>query len=196
MMTKKDDVKNVKHISKQVLESSSRKTIALTVNGKQYNLRFGDDVEPWESPAYDVYPWDTLAHTLRERLGLTGTKVACDNGACGSCTVLMNGNPILSCSTLTVDCDGQAITTIEGLGNPVTGELHPIQQAFIDHHGAQCGFCIPGMILSSKALLDRHPHPTEEEVKEGLSGNLCRCGNYSLILKSVMAAAETIRRKG
>jgi len=177
-------------------ETGSWKTIKLKINGKGYNLRFGDDVEPWESPAYDVYPWDTLAHTLRERLGLTGTKVACDNGACGSCTVLMNGNPILSCSTLTVDCDGQAITTIEGLGNPVTGELHPIQQAFIDHHGAQCGFCIPGMILSSKALLDRHPHPTEEEVKEGLSGNLCRCGNYSLILKSVMAAAETIRRKG
>ena len=173
-----------------------RKTIKLTVNGKQYNLRFGDDVEPWESPAYDVYPWDTLATTLRERLGLTGTKVACDNGACGSCTVLMNGRAILSCSTLTADCDGNEITTIEGLGNPVTGELHPIQQAFVDYHGAQCGFCIPGMILSSKAFLDKNPNPTEEEVKEGLSGNLCRCGNYGLILKSIMEAAKAIKQKG
>jgi carbon-monoxide dehydrogenase small subunit len=171
-------------------------TIRLKVNGKQHDLRFGDDVEPWETAAYDVYPWDTLAHTLRERLGLTGTKVACDNGACGSCTVLMDGKPVLACSILTVDCDGKEITTIEGLSDPVTGELHPIQQAFIDHHGVQCGFCIPGMILSSKALLDKIADPTEEEVKEGLSGNLCRCGNYSLIIKSVMEAAKIIRGKG
>jgi len=196
MMTEKDEAKAGKHLPKQDLEPSSRKIITLTINGKRYHLRFGDDMEPWESPAYDVYPWDTLAHTLRETLGLTGTKVACDNGACGSCTVLMNGKPILSCSTLTADCDGNEITTIEGLGDPVTGKLHPIQQAFVDHHGVQCGFCIPGMILSTKALLDKNPNPTEEEVKEELSGNLCRCGNYSLILKSVMEAAETIRRKG
>jgi carbon-monoxide dehydrogenase small subunit len=190
MMTKKDDPKARNE------EPSSRKTIVLTVNGKRYNLRFGDDVEPWESPAYDVYPWDTLSHTLREKLGLTGIKVACDNGACGSCTVLMNGRPILSCSILTADCDGKEIITIEGLSDAVTGELHPIQQAFVDHHGVQCGFCIPGMILSSKALLDKNPNPTEEEVKEGLSGNLCRCGNYSLILKSVMEAAKAINQKG
>jgi aerobic carbon-monoxide dehydrogenase small subunit len=177
-------------------ETGSWKTIKLKINGKEYNLRFGDNVDPWESPAYDVYPWDTLAHTLREKLGLTGTKIACNSGACGSCTVLMDGKAILSCSTLTVDCDGNEITTIEGLGDPVTGELHPIQQAFVDHHGAQCGFCIPGMIMSSKELLDRHPDPTEEEVKQRLAGNLCRCGNYSLILKSVMVAAEAIRRKG
>lgn len=177
-------------------EAGAQKLLKLRVNGRKYNLRFGDEVEPWESPAYDVYPWDTLAHTLREKLGLTGTKVACDNGACGSCTVLMDGKPILSCSILTADCDGREITTIEGLGDPVTGELHPIQQAFIDNHGIQCGFCIPGMILSSKALLDKNPDPTEDEIKEGLSGNLCRCGNYSLILKSVMEAAKAVKQKG
>ena len=171
-------------------------TISLKVNGKQHTLRFGDDVEPWESPAYDVYPWDTLVHTLREGLGLTGTKVACDNGACGSCTVLLDEKPILACSTLTADCDGREVTTIEGLGDPAAGELHPIQQAFVDYHGIQCGFCIPGMILSSKALLDRNPDPTTEEVKEGLSGNLCRCGNYSLQIKSVIEAAKIIREKG
>jgi len=195
-MARKDETKRSSEIPKQAAVPLSARVIRLTVNGKQYNLRFGDDVEPWESPAYDVYPWDTLAYTLRERLGLTGTKVACDNGACGSCTVLMNGRAILSCSTLTADCDGKEIITIEGLANPVTGELHPIQQAFVDHHGVQCGFCIPGMILSSKALLDNNPDPTEEEIKEGLSGNLCRCGNYSLILKSVLEAAKAINRKG
>ena len=195
-MARKDETKRSSEIPKQAAVPLSARVIRLTVNGKQYNLRFGDDVEPWESPAYDVYPWDTLAYTLRERLGLTGTKVACDNGACGSCTVLMNGRAILSCSTLTADCDGKEIITIEGLADPVTGALHPLQQAFVDHHGVQCGFCIPGMILSSKALLDKNPDPTEEEIKEGLSGNLCRCGNYSLILKSVLEAAKAINRKG
>lgn len=176
--------------------SDQPETILLKVNGRQYDLTFGEDVEPWESHAYDVYPWDTLSHTLREKLGLTGTKVACDNGACGSCTVLMDGKPVLSCSTLTADCDGKEITTIEGLSDPVTGEFHPVQQAFIDHHGIQCGYCIPGMILTSKALLDKNPDPTEKEIKEGLSGNICRCGNYSLILKSVLEAAKMIREKG
>ena len=171
-----------------------RKMITLTVNGTLHHLTFGDDVEPWDSPAYDVYPWDTLAYTLREKLGLTGTKVACDAGACGSCTVLMNGRQVLSCSTLTADCDGKEIVTIEGLGDLVTGELHPIQQAFVDYHGIQCGFCIPGMIMSSKALLDQNPNPTEEEVKEGLSGNLCRCGNYNLIIKSVMEASKKLKQ--
>lgn len=153
-------------------------------------------MEPWETGAYDVYPWDTLAHTLRGRLGLTGTKVACDNGACGSCTVLLNGTPVLACSTLTADCNGKEVTTIEGLSDPETGQLHPIQQAFIDNHGIQCGFCIPGMILSSKALLKRNPDPTEEEIKEGLSGNLCRCGNYSNQIRAVIEAARMLREKG
>jgi len=172
------------------------KLIKLTINGRLYRLRFGEDVEPWEMPSYDVYPWDTLAYTLREKLGRTGTKVACNSGACGSCTVLMNGTPILSCSTLTVDCDGKEIITIEGLADPATGELHPLQKAFIENHGVQCGFCVPGMILSAKALLDKNPNPTENDIKEGLSGNLCRCGNYNLILKSIMEAAKIINKKG
>lgn len=178
-----------------VSDNSNDKLITLIVNGKKYHLRFGEDIDPWESSAYDVYPWDTLVYTLREKLGLTGTKVACDSGACGSCTVLLNGRPILSCSTLTADCDGQEIVTIEGLANPLTGELHPLQKAFIEFHGIQCGFCIPGMILSAKALLDRNPNPTEQEVKEGLSGNLCRCGNYNLILKSIMEASKRMNKK-
>lgn len=174
---------------------SQNRIINLIVNGKRYKLRFGDDIDPWESSAYDVYPWDTLAYTLREKLGLTGTKIACDNGACGSCTVLINGRPILSCSTLAVDCDGKEIITIEGLVNPITGELHPLQKSFIDNHGIQCGFCIPGMILSAKALLDNNPEPSEEEIKESLSGNLCRCGNYNLIIKSVKEASRLIKQK-
>lgn len=177
-----------------VVSNYHKEFINLIVNGKKYYLRFGDDIDPWDSLAYDVYPWDTLAYTLREKLGLTGTKVACDSGACGSCTILMDGRPILSCSTLTVDCDGKEIITIEGLANPSTGELHPIQKAFIDNHGVQCGFCIPGMILSAKALLDKNPNPTEEEIKEGLSGNICRCGNYRLILKSVLEASKKINQ--
>ncbi len=175
--------------SPSTAEARPSETIRLVVNGKPYVLRWGDDVAPWETPAYDVYPWHMLAHTLRETLGLTGTKVACNGGACGSCTVLVNGRPVLSCSTLTLTCDGDEITTIEGLGDPVTGRLHPVQQSFIDHHGPQCGFCIPGMIMSSTALLERVPEPTEVQVKEALAGNLCRCGNYRLILKSVMEAA-------
>jgi carbon-monoxide dehydrogenase small subunit len=167
--------------------------IKLTVNDKAHILTFGEDVEPWESSSYDVYPWDTLAYTLREKLGLTGTKVACDTGACGSCTVLLDKRPVLSCTMLTADCDGKEILTIEGLGDPERGTLDPVQKAFISHHGIQCGFCIPGMIMSAKALLEDNPNPTEEEVKEGLSGNLCRCGNYGLIIESVMEAAKLIR---
>jgi carbon-monoxide dehydrogenase small subunit len=170
------------------------RTITLIVNGKRCTLRCGSDVQPWGTPAYDVYPWHTLAHTLRECLGLTGTKVACNSGACGTCTVLRDGKPIMSCSTLTVACDGAQITTIEGLADPQTGELHPIQQAFVDHHGAQCGFCIPGMIMSASALLDSTPEPTAEDVKHGMCGNLCRCGNYRLILESVLEAARTMRQ--
>lgn len=175
------------------LNAAASRVVTLTVNGKTVRLRCGSDVEPWETPAYDVYPWHTLAHTLRETLGLTGTKVACNSGACGSCTVLRDGKPIMSCSTLTVACDGAQITTIEGLVDPKTGELHPIQQAFVDHHGAQCGFCIPGMIMSATALLERTPDPSPEEVKQGMCGNLCRCANYQLILKSVLEAAKTMR---
>ena len=139
---------------------------------------------------YEVMPWHTLAQTLRETLGLTGTKLGCNNGECGACTVIMNGKPILSCSTLTIECDGKEITTIEGLGDPILGKLHPLQQAFIDNDGLQCGFCTPGMIMQAKSLLDKTPNPTEQQVKEGLSGNLCRCGSYKKIVESVLAAAS------
>jgi carbon-monoxide dehydrogenase small subunit len=170
-------------------------TIELTVNGKQYILTTGDDIEPWESLSYDVYPWDTLLHTLREKLGLTGTKSSCESGACGACSVLINGKLALSCLVLTVDCDGKEITTIEGLSDPVTGKLHPIQEAFVENNGAQCGFCTPGMIIATKALLDENHDPTEEDIKWALSGNICRCGNYNLITKSVLAAAEKMREE-
>jgi carbon-monoxide dehydrogenase small subunit len=172
----------------------SRDTIKLTVNGKKYELTFGDDIEPWESLAYDVYPWDMLIHTLREKLGLTGTKLSCDRGACGTCSVLIDGKLALSCMVLTADCDGKEITTIEGLSDPVSGELHPIQEAFIENNAAQCGFCTPGMVMATKALLDKNPSPTREDIKWGLAGNICRCGNYNLITKSVLAAAEKLRK--
>jgi aerobic carbon-monoxide dehydrogenase small subunit len=158
-------------------------TIKLIVNGELVELLIGHHVEPSE----------TLVHTLRETLGLTGTKTGCNLGECGACTVLMDGKPILSCTTLTVECDGKEITTIEGLGDPIGGKLHPLQQAFIDHDGMQCGFCTPGMIMQAKALLDRNPDPTEQQVKEGLSGNLCRCGSYKKIVESVLAAASAMR---
>ncbi len=150
------------------------------VNGKSVKLDMG----------HEVMPWHTLAQTLRETLGLTGTKIGCNNGECGACTVIMNGKPILSCSTLTVECDGNEITTIEGLGDPIMGKLHPLQKAFIDHDGLQCGFCTPGMIMQAKSLLDKIPNPTEKQVKEGLSGNLCRCGSYKKIVESVLAAVS------
>jgi carbon-monoxide dehydrogenase small subunit len=168
-------------------------TIKLTINGEKHELTFGDDVEPWETHAYDVYPWDVLVDTLRKKLGLTGTKHSCDRGACGTCSVLINGKLALSCQTLTADCDGKEIVTIEGLVDPVLGKLHPIQQAFMENNGAQCGFCTPGMILASKALLDRNPTPSKEDIKKALAGNICRCGNYNLITRSVLAAAELMR---
>ncbi|HTY62565.1 MAG TPA: (2Fe-2S)-binding protein [Acidobacteriota bacterium] len=174
-------------------KKESVETIKLTINGTHYELTTGDDIEPWESLSYDVYPWDKLLHTLREKLGLTGTKSSCDRGACGACSVLIDGRLALSCLVLTVDCNGKEITTIEGLSDPVTGKLHPVQEAFIENNAAQCGFCTPGMIIATKALLDRNPDPAEKDVKWALAGNICRCGNYSLISQSVMAAAEKMR---
>ena len=165
--------------------------INLAVNGKKYKLTFGDDIEPWDVNAYDVYPWHMLAWTLRYKLGLKGLKLGCNRGACGTCTVIMDGRLILSCMTLTAQCDGSEITTIEGLGTPTN--LHPIQQAFVENHGSQCGFCAPGMIMATKALLDKNPDPTAEDVKRGLAGNICRCGNYHFITRSVLAAAEKLK---
>ena len=153
------------------------------MNGQPYELEVGNQPD-------EVDPSHTLAHTLREMLGLTGTKVGCDQGACGACTVLIEGKPVLSCMTLTVECDGKSITTIEGLEDPKTGKLDPLQQAFIDHTAFQCGFCTPGIIMSAKALLDENPSPTEQEVKEALSGNYCRCISHYYVLEAVMAAAK------
>ncbi len=163
---------------------TSPQTVKFRVNGKPFELLLG----------YQVTEWDTLAETLRKTLGLTGTKIGCDSGECGACTVIMNGQSVLSCTTLTVECDGKDITTIEGLRDPVTGKLHALQQAFIDHDGMQCGFCTPGMIMQAKVLLDKNPSPTEKQVKEALSGNLCRCGSYQKIVGSVLAAASLIKR--
>jgi len=157
--------------------------VALTVNGEPVELTVG----------FQVQPWHTLARTLREALGLTGTKVGCNLGECGACTVIMNGKPILSCMTLTVECGGGEITTIEGVGDPIVGDLHPVQKAFIEHDGLQCGFCTPGMILQAISLLDKIPVPTAQQVKEALSGNLCRCGSYDKIVESVLAASKAIK---
>ncbi|MFZ4858996.1 MAG: (2Fe-2S)-binding protein [Desulfuromonadaceae bacterium] len=156
--------------------------ISLLVNAQPVEFEIG-------SLPHQVAPSHSLAHTLRETLGLTGTKVTCDNGACGSCTVLIDGTAILSCMTLTVECQGRSIITIEGLADGTSGRLDPLQQSFIDHTAFQCGFCTPGMILSARALLNEKPSPREEEVKDALSGNFCRCISHYQVLRAVMAVA-------
>lgn len=130
----------------------------------------------------------TLLSFLREDLNLTGTKEGCGAGECGACTVIMDGKPVNSCLVLAVEADGRDILTIEGLSGE--GKLHPIQEAFVKHQGVQCGFCTPGMIMSAKALLDRNPHPSEEEIKEAISGNLCRCTGYEPIIKAIKDVAR------
>ena len=137
---------------------------------------------------------NTLADTLRDNLGLTGTKIMCNEGECGACTVLIDGKPVLSCLTLAIECQGKDILTIEGLADTGTGELHPLQKAFIEHSGMQCGICTPGMIMTAKALLAENPEPTTDEVREALAGNLCRCGNYNRITESVLAAGEMMKK--
>ncbi|HEY3066046.1 MAG TPA: (2Fe-2S)-binding protein [Methylomirabilota bacterium] len=130
----------------------------------------------------------TLADFLREDLALTGTHVGCEHGVCGACTVLLHGEPVRSCLLLAVQAEDTEITTIEGLAD---GEqLHPLQQAFWDHHGLQCGFCTPGILLTAKAFLEECPHPTDDEIREALSGNLCRCTGYHFIVEAIRAAAE------
>jgi carbon-monoxide dehydrogenase small subunit len=160
--------------------TAQKQNIRLTVNGKPYELMVGKDVTPDH----------TLAYTLRETLGYTGTKIACDHGSCGACTVLVDGEAVLSCMTLTVECDGKNITTIEGLENTKTGELHPLQQSFIDNTAFQCGFCTPGTIMSAKALLDKNPSPAEEDIKKELAGHYCRCGSQYLVIKAIRAVVE------
>lgn len=137
----------------------------------------------------DVEPRTLLVHHIREALGLTGTNVGCDTSSCGACTVHVNGESVKSCTMLAVQADGAEITTIEGLATD--GQLHPMQQAFMENHGLQCGFCTPGMVMAAVSLLQENPSPSEEEVRIGLEGNLCRCTGYHNIVKSVLAAAGT-----
>lgn len=158
-----------------------KKEIAkFTVNGRPYELLIGTNL--------------TLAELLRDHLDLTGTKCACGVGECGSCTVLVDGKPALSCSTLAIAVREKDIITIEGLAKGTT--LHPLQQAFIDSGAIQCGFCTPGMILTAKSLLEENPNPTRLDVKEGLGGNLCRCTGYVKIIDAVLTAAGTMRKGG
>jgi carbon-monoxide dehydrogenase small subunit len=151
-----------------------RHKIHLTVNGEPHDLL--------------VESRQTLVNIIRYELGLTGTKKGCDAGDCGSCTIILNGKPVNSCLILGVEADGSDILTIEGLQKG--DELHPIQKAFINHGAVQCGFCTPGMILSAKALLDLSPHPTEEEIKLAISGNLCRCTGYKKIIEAIKSLGE------
>ncbi len=157
--------------------------VALRVNGAAHQVL--------------VAPERTLLEVLREDLGLTGAKEGCGVGACGTCTVLLDGSPVRSCLTLACEAEGCEILTIEGLADTwpgrAEGELHPIQEAFVAHHGIQCGFCTPGMILSAKALLHEVPEPTEAEVRGALSGQVCRCTGYAKIVESVLAAARALQ---
>lgn len=138
-----------------------------------------------------VEPRMTLRDVLRESLGLTGTKNGCSLGNCGSCTVLLDGKPVVSCLLLALEAQGKEILTIEGLSE--NGQLHPVQQAFIDHSALQCGFCTPGMVLSAKALLDNNPNPTEDEIKEAISGNLCRCTGYVDIVEAISDVSKELK---
>jgi carbon-monoxide dehydrogenase small subunit len=136
----------------------------------------------------DVEPRTLLVHYLREQLELTGTNVGCDTSSCGACTVHLNGEAVKSCTILAVQADGTSVKTIEGMST--NGEMHPMQQAFMENHGLQCGYCTPGMVMAAVGLLNENPSPTEDEVRFGLEGNLCRCTGYHNIVKSVLAAAK------
>ncbi len=138
----------------------------------------------------DVEPRTLLVHYIRDLLGLTGTNVGCDTSSCGACTILMNGESVKSCTVLAVQADGKELTTIEGMASD--SGLHPIQKAFQENHGLQCGYCTPGMIMATASFLKENPKPTEAEVREALEGNLCRCTGYHNIVKSVLAAAEAM----
>jgi carbon-monoxide dehydrogenase small subunit len=150
------------------------RNVTLTVNGARREL--------------ELEPRELLVYVLRDRLALTGTNVGCDTSSCGACTVLVDGEAVKSCTILGVQADGTEITTIEGLA--ADGELHPIQQAFHEQHALQCGFCTPGMVLTTVSLLEDNPSPSEDEVRKALEGNLCRCTGYQNIVKAVQAVAE------
>ncbi|MCS7198583.1 MAG: (2Fe-2S)-binding protein [Candidatus Bipolaricaulota bacterium] len=164
---------------KIVVRGPGKTSVTLIVNGETHEVL--------------VEPRRTLLDALRKDLGLTGAKKACDEGTCGACTVLLEGKPIYACMALALECDGRTIETIEGLARDA--KLHPIQEAFIEEDALQCGFCTPGQIMSVKALLDENPHPTLEDVKRAVSGNLCRCGAYPKIFKAALRAAELLRSR-
>ncbi|AFM21964.1 aerobic-type carbon monoxide dehydrogenase, small subunit CoxS/CutS-like protein [Acetomicrobium mobile DSM 13181] len=148
--------------------------VTITVNGTKHRLTVG--------------PKERLLDTLRERLHLTGTKEGCGVGECGACTVILDGEAVHSCMVLTAQVDGSEVLTVEGL--EVDGRLHPLQEAFIKHHAVQCGFCTPGMLMSAKALLDKNPNPTREEIKTAIEGNLCRCTGYEQIIEAIESVAK------
>ncbi len=150
------------------------KRVSMTVNGVRHEA--------------DVESRTLLVHFIREQLELTGTNVGCDTSSCGACTILMNGQSVKSCTVLAVQADGAAVTTVEGLAS--NGDWHPVQKAFHENHGLQCGFCTPGMMMAAVGYLDENPAPTEEEVRLALEGNLCRCTGYHNIVKAVLAAAD------
>ncbi|MDE2719570.1 2Fe-2S iron-sulfur cluster-binding protein [Candidatus Palauibacter polyketidifaciens] len=150
------------------------KRISMTVNGVRHEA--------------DVEPRTLLVHFVREQLELTGTNVGCDTSSCGACTILMNGQSVKSCTVLAVQADGADVTTVEGLAS--NGDWHPVQKAFHENHGLQCGFCTPGMMMAAVGYLDENPAPTEDEVRLALEGNLCRCTGYHNIVKAVLAAAD------
>lgn len=156
-----------------------KQEMTFNVNGEQYIVRV------------DIHR--TLLEVLRETLGLTGTKEMCNKGDCGGCTVIMDGRPVLSCLTLAVEAQGKKIVTIEGLADGY--KLHPIQQAFVETGAIQCGYCTPGFIMSAKALLDRNAHPTEDEIKEGIANNICRCTGYVQIVEAIQAASKALGGK-
>ncbi len=156
-----------------------RVPVSITVNGQRLER--------------DVEPRQLLVHFIRDTVGATGTKIGCDTSQCGACTVLLDGVAVKSCTCLTVQADGRSLTTIEGLATD--GRLHPLQEAFWNKHGLQCGFCSPGMILASHELLRRTPNPTDEEIRHGLEGNLCRCTGYQNIVRAVREAAAQMAGK-
>jgi aerobic-type carbon monoxide dehydrogenase small subunit (CoxS/CutS family) len=162
---------------RRAVAGSVERLISLDVNGQLRRV--------------DVLPQETLATTLRYKLGLTGTKLSCDRAECGACTVMLDGTTVYSCSTLTHSVRGRKVVTVEGLRG-ANGELHPVQQAFVDELGPQCGFCTPGQVVSAVALLQRNPKPTREEARHAMSGNLCRCGAYDNYLNAVMRAAGNL----
>ncbi len=151
--------------------------ITLEINGKPHSLK--------------VEPRVTLLDALRSQLDLTGAKKVCDRGVCGACTVIMDGHPVYACNVLAIEAEGHKIVTIEGLAP--ADKLHPVMTAFVNHDAQQCGFCTPGFVVACKAFLDKHPHPSLEDVEHGLGGNLCRCGTYAGVREAVLEAAETLK---